>query len=134
MVCSLSCCTSNFRACKWLVQLAMLFIILFCFAWESYDINTGLELNPVFGPCIAAVPVLQEPSCGDNYHLHLSSLCLQEPLCGEMRNGTSPFSSGVDIFCHVTMAIQFLEHPRMLIMVCSETQQSNTTHRTSWRE
>lgn len=34
----------------------------------------------------------------------------------EMRNSTSPFS-GVDVFCHVTVTIQFLEHPRILILV-----------------
>lgn len=27
-----------------------------CFAWESYDKSTSLELNLVFGPCMTTVP------------------------------------------------------------------------------
>jgi len=33
-----------------------------------------------------------------------------------MRNGISPFSPGVEFFCHVTMAIQLPEPPRMLTL------------------
>ena len=32
----------------------------FCFAWENQDNSSGLEPNQVFGPCIAAVPVLKK--------------------------------------------------------------------------
>ena len=54
------------NGCFWLLLFAVLFITLLCFAWQSYDKSTGLEPNQVFGPCTAAVPVLREPSGGEN--------------------------------------------------------------------
>ena len=54
------------NVCFWHLLFAMLFIVLFFFAWESCDKSTGLKPNLVFGPCNAAVPVLREPSRGDN--------------------------------------------------------------------
>lgn len=39
-------------------------ITLFCFAWESYDKSTGLELNLVFGLSITAIPLWGEPVPG----------------------------------------------------------------------
>lgn len=57
-----------------LLQFAVPFSISLCFVWKTYDESTGLEPNLVFGSHIAAIPVLQEPSRGDNYQLHLLPL------------------------------------------------------------
>lgn len=45
---------------------------------------------------------------------------LESQFVEERKNGTFSFSCGVDVFCIVTMSLQFLEHPwviRVLILV-----------------
>lgn len=48
------------------LQFAVLCSTWLCFPLENYDESTGPEPNLVFGLCVAAVPVLWEPSRGDN--------------------------------------------------------------------
>lgn len=58
--------------CFQILLVNVLFITLFSFAWESYDETTGLQLSLVCGSSTAGVPVLQEPSHGQNQQLYLS--------------------------------------------------------------